>query len=66
MKRKHPNQITLSWTDNGGGFVLQQTYSLSPPGQWIVAGGTTSLMNGFSVKTIPATNSSTFYRLIAQ
>jgi parallel beta-helix repeat protein len=59
------NQISLSWTNNGGSFVLQQTYNLSPPAQWTTVGGTT-LTNGFFVGTIPATNSSTFYRLMAQ
>ncbi len=59
-------QFSLSWTNNGGSYVLQQTYNLSPPAQWTVAGGTPSLVNGFFVQTTTATNRSTFYRLIAQ
>jgi titin len=60
------NQISLSWTNNGGSFVLQQTYNLSPPVQWTMAGSASSLTNGFFVATIPTTNSSAFYRLTAQ
>jgi len=59
-------QFSISWTNNGGSYVLQQTHNLSPPAQWSVAGGAPWLMNGFFVETMPATNSSTFYRLIAQ
>jgi titin len=60
------NQISLSWTNNGGSFTLQQTYNLSPPVQWTMVGNAPSLMNGYFVGTMPATNSSAFYRLIAQ
>jgi hypothetical protein len=60
------NQISLSWTNNGGSFALQQTYNLSPPVQWTMVGNAPSLMNGSFVGTMPATNSSVFYRLIAQ
>jgi hypothetical protein len=28
-------QFSLSWTNNGGSYVLQQTLSLNPPQQWI-------------------------------
>jgi len=60
------NQISLSWPSNGGSFALQQTYNLSPPVQWTMVGNAPSLMNGYFVGTMPATNRSAFFRLIAQ
>src|SRR5208283_5369756 len=37
-------QFSLSWTNNGGSYVLQQTFSLTPPpAQWLNVTGTPSL-----------------------
>jgi titin len=60
------NQISISWTNNGGSFTLQQTYNLSPPVQWSMVGNAPSLMNGYFVGIMSATNPSAFFRLIAQ
>jgi hypothetical protein len=59
-------QLSLSWTNNGGRYVLQQTFSLTPPQQWIAVTNTPLLSNGFFGLTLPATNGDAFYRLLAQ
>jgi parallel beta-helix repeat protein len=58
-------QFSLSWTNNGGSFVLQQTSSLAPPQQWMTVTNNPSLSNGFFVLTLSITNATTFYRLAA-
>ena len=57
------SQLSLSWTNNGGSFALQQTYDLSPPVVWTTAVNVPVLTNNFFVVTVSATNSSIFYRL---
>ena len=66
--RRQPGsrQISLSWTNNGGSYVLQQTFSLNSPQQWTVVTNAPALSNGFFVLTLPATNANAFYRLQAQ
>jgi titin len=59
-------QFSLSWTNNGGSYVLQQTFSLTPPQQWIAVTNAPVLTNGFFVLNLPATNGGAFYRLLAQ
>jgi len=59
-------QISLSWTNNGGGYVLQQTFSLGSPQQWTVVTNTPTLSNGNFVLPLPATNANAFYRLQTQ
>ena len=59
-------QISLSWTNNGGSYVLQQTFSLNSPQQWTVVTNSPSLASGFFVLPLPATNGNAFYRLQAQ
>jgi hypothetical protein len=59
-------QFSLSWTNNGGSYVLQQTFSLTSPQQWIAVTNAPPLINGFFVLTLPATNGVVFYRLLAQ
>jgi hypothetical protein len=59
------NQLSLSWTNNGGSFGLQQTYSLTPPITWQIVTNTPVLQNNFMVTTLWLTNSSMFYRLMA-
>ena len=49
-------QFSLSWTNNGGSYVLQQTFSLIPPQQWITVTNAPLLANGFFGLTLPATN----------
>jgi parallel beta-helix repeat protein len=58
-------QFSLSWTNNGGSYVLQQTLSLAPQ-QWIAVTNAPLLSNGFFVLTLRATNGTAFYRLLAQ
>jgi hypothetical protein len=60
------SQVSLAWTNNGGSFMLQQTFSLSPPVLWTTNAVTPFLTNGFFVVRTPATNTNTFYRLGAQ
>ena len=60
------NQVSLSWANNGGNFLLQQTASLTPPVQWTTVAAAPSLVNGFYVVTAAPTNGSAFYRLTAQ
>jgi titin len=59
-------QISLSWTNNGGSYVLEQTYSLTPPVQWTIITNAPLLTSGFFVLTLSATNENTFYRLATQ
>ena len=59
-------QFSLSWTNNGGSYALQQTFSLAPPRQWFGATNLPMLSNGFNVVSLPATNGTAFYRLLAQ
>jgi titin len=59
-------QISLSWTNNGGSYVLQQAFSLNPPAQWTTVTNAPLLTNGFFVLTLSATNGNTFYRLATQ
>lgn len=60
------SQVSLSWTNNGGSFVLQQTGDLSPPVLWTTVANAPVLAGNFFVVAMPATNRSTFYRLAAQ
>jgi len=63
-------QISLSWTNNGGSYVLQQTHSLTPPLQWTTITNaplpTGGFFSGFFAVTLSATNGSAFYRLATQ
>jgi hypothetical protein len=59
------SQLVLSWTNNGGSFALQQTYSLTPPINWFAVTNLPVLTNNFMVTTLGPTNSSVFYRLTA-
>jgi titin len=60
-----PGQQTISWTNSGGTFTLQQTLSLAPPINWLNVTTQPVLANkNFSV-TVSATNADTFYRLLA-
>jgi len=58
-------QIAFSWTNNGGSFLLQQTFSLNPPAQWTTVTNMPGLSNNFQVVTLNATNTEAFYRLVA-
>lgn len=59
-------QLPLSWTNNGGSFVLQQTFSLVPPVNWVTVTNAPVLTNGFFVVNLSATNATAFYRLATQ
>lgn len=59
-------RISLSWTNNGDSYVLQQTFSLVAPQRWKVVTNTLVLTNGCFVLTLPATNQAVFYRLATQ
>jgi titin len=59
-------QFSLSWTNNGGNYVLQQTFSLNPPQVWTTITNAPQLANGFYALTLSATNGDAFYRLLAQ
>lgn len=66
LTKTNSNPVSISWTNNGGSFVLLQTFNLSPPTQWLVVTNSPILTNGFLVVKLPATNPSVFYRLGAQ
>jgi parallel beta-helix repeat protein len=57
-------QLNLSWTNNGGSFAVQQTYSLNPPVTWATVTNVPVLVNNFLVTTLGLTNSSVYYRLM--
>jgi len=59
------SQLSLSWTNNGGSFALQQTTSLTPPITWLVVTNLPALQNNFMVATLGLTTNCVFYRLIA-
>ncbi len=48
--------LTLSWTNNGGSFVLQQTYSLTPPITWSPVTNAPVLANNFWSTTLRLSN----------
>jgi titin len=58
-------QVSFSWTNNGGSFLLQQTFNLNPPAQWTTVTNLPVLSNGFEVVTLNSTNASAFYRLMS-
>jgi hypothetical protein len=66
LTKTNSNPVSISWTNNGGSFVLMQTFNLSPPTQWLVVTNRPMLTNGFLVVKLPATNPGVFYRLGAQ
>lgn len=68
LQMAFPNrsQVSLSCTNNGGIFALQQTFSLTPPIQWTMVTNMPALINNFMVTTMASTNGSVFYRLTAQ
>ncbi len=59
-------QFSMSWTNNGGNYVLQQTFSLNPPQVWTTVTNAPQLAGGFFVVTLSATNGDAFYRLQVQ
>lgn len=65
LVRSSATRISISWTNNGGSFVLQQSFSLLPM-LWTTVAASPSLTNGFFVLEFPTTNSTSFYRLSAQ
>jgi hypothetical protein len=56
-------QFSISWTNLGDSFVLQQTHDLFPPAQWTTVTNNPYLTNGFFVVNVTSTNGNTFYRL---
>jgi titin len=59
------SQLSLSWTNYGGSFALQQTHSLTPPINWSAASNLPVLTNNFWFTTLGTTNGNVFYRLAA-
>jgi titin len=59
------NQVAFSWTNNGGSFLLLQTFSLNPPVQWTTLTNAPVLSNNFQVVKLNSTNAEAFYRLKA-
>ncbi|HEX5399350.1 MAG TPA: right-handed parallel beta-helix repeat-containing protein, partial [Verrucomicrobiae bacterium] len=60
------HQMSLSWTNNGGNYILQRTLSLARPQEWVVVTNTPMLSNDFFVVQLYSTNKTGFYRLLAQ
>ena len=65
LAQPNSSQLALSWTNNGGSFALQQTFSLTPPVSWSTVTNVPVLQNNFLVTTVGLTNSNVFYRLSA-
>ena len=59
-------QFSMSWTNNGGNYALQQAFSLSPPQVWTTVTNAPQLTNGLYSLTLSATNGDAFYRLQVQ
>jgi titin len=59
------NQLSVSWTNNGGTFALQQTASLNPPINWSTIVNNPALINNLMVTTLGLSSSNIFYRLVA-
>jgi len=66
MVNRASQELSLSWTNNGGSYALQQTFNLNPPVQWTTITNMPSLTNGFFMLAVPTTNMNAFYRLEAQ
>jgi hypothetical protein len=56
-------QVSLSWTNTPGGFVLKQTDSLSPPIQWMSVTNTPVNSNGEFSITLPVEPANRFFLL---
>jgi titin len=65
LAKSAASQLTLSWTNNGGSYTLQQTFSLAPPITWLAVTNVPLPQNNFMVASIRLTNNSAFYRLTA-
>ncbi len=65
LARSGGGHLFISWTNNGGTFALQQTYSLTPPIIWSAVTNVPAVSNNFKVVTLGSTNGSVFYRLTA-
>jgi titin len=49
-------QLSVSWTNNGGSYALQQTHSLTPPILWSTVTNLPVLTSNFWVTTLGTTN----------
>jgi len=58
-------QLSVSWTNNGGSFTLQQTASLTPPINWANIVNNPAVINNSMVTTLGLSSSNIFYRLMA-
>ncbi len=58
-------QTSLSWTNNGGTFALQQTFCLTPPITWSTVTNLPVPVNNLLIVIPGLTNRSVFYRLMA-
>ena len=58
-------QLSLSWTNNGGSFALEQTTNLTPPAVWSMVTNVPVLTNQFMVTTLGTTAREVFYQLTA-
>jgi hypothetical protein len=55
-------QIQIAWPASSTGYQLYGCLDLAGP-VWQPVGGAPTIINGFNVMTLPATNATTFYRL---
>ena len=58
-------QLSLSWTNFGGSFALQQTHSLTPPVIWTTVSSLPMLTNNFWFTTLGTVNGIFFTGLLA-
>jgi len=58
-------QLSLSWTNNGGSFALEQATNLTPPAVWLAVTNVPVLASNLMVITAAPAQRSVFYRLTA-
>jgi hypothetical protein len=66
LRLSPPSQghFSVSWTNNGGSFALEQATNLTPPVAWLSVTNVPVSTNNFMVTTLAVTNQSIFYRLM--
>ena len=57
------NQVMLSWPAPSTGFALEETNPLSSTSEWHSVTASPAALNGTNNVTVPASNSTSFYRL---
>lgn len=56
--------VSLSWTSEARGFILQETTNLEDPASWMDVGVQPTIIDNLNYIFLPTTDGETFYRLI--